>query len=219
MVDALGNGVSSSPSNSALQPGDRFPTFSIRDVVNSQHQLLTQVLHLTHVKAVVDISMGGMQVFQWMTTYPDFMEKGISIVGSPQAQPDDRERWQGVIRAVRANPSWKRAMLALGRLQPRAACDELGIDAGDHVRQAQAAMALDIPLAFGGSMAQAAASLRARLLVVGTSKDAEVNPAPGFEFARLARAEIFELDGRCGHQAPSCEKHTLWPVVASFLRR
>ena len=68
-------------------------------------------------------------------------------------------------------------------------------------------------------MARAAASIRAPLLVVGTMKDREVNPEPGFEFARLAGAEVFELKGDCGHQSPSCEKETLWPLVARFLDR
>jgi homoserine O-acetyltransferase len=217
IVDALGNGVSSSPSNSSLQPAGEFPTFTIGDMVESQYQLVTRRFHLSHLKAVLGISMGGMQVFQWMTAHPDFMDKGISIVGSPQSQPDDLERWQALIRTVEANPPWKRALLALGRLTPRTALHELGIDANDHVRQAQAVMAFDVSAPFGGSMARAAAAIRARLLVVGTWRDREVNPEPAFELARMTHAEVFELDGRCGHQAPNCEQATLWRIVARFL--
>jgi homoserine O-acetyltransferase len=217
IVDALGNGVSSSPSNSSLQPAGAFPRFTIRDMVESQYQLATRTFHLTHLKAVVGISMGGMQAFQWMTAHPDFMDKGISIVGSPQSQPDDQQRWQAAIRTVAANPPWKRAMLALRRAAPRAAVSELGIDADDYTRQAQAVMALDIAAPFGGSLARAAAAMRAKVLVVGTRQDREVNPEPAFELARMAHAEVFELDGRCGHQAPSCEQATLWRVVGRFL--
>ena len=63
-VDALGNGVSSSPSNSTLQPRMSFPKFTIRDSVNTQHELLTKVLQINHLKAVVGVSMGGMQTAQ-----------------------------------------------------------------------------------------------------------------------------------------------------------
>jgi homoserine O-acetyltransferase len=217
IVDALGNGVSSSPSNSTLQPGGDFPRFTMGDVVESQYQLVTHTFHLAHLKAVLGISMGGMQVFQWMIAHPDFMDKAVSIVGSPRSQPDDRQRWQELIRTVEAHPPWKRAMLALGRLSPRAALCELGIDANDHARRAQAVMALDISVPFGGSMERAAAAIRAKTLVVGTWQDQEVNPQPAFELARIAHAEVFELDGRCGHQAPSCEESTLWRVVAGFL--
>src|SRR5215475_1917409 len=59
LIDALSNGVSSSPSNSRLQPRMKFPRFTLRDTVESQHQLLTKVLKIDHVKAIVGISMGG----------------------------------------------------------------------------------------------------------------------------------------------------------------
>src|SRR5260370_35274508 len=36
LVDALGNGVSSSPSNSSVQPRMDFPVFTIGDMVNTQ---------------------------------------------------------------------------------------------------------------------------------------------------------------------------------------
>ena len=36
-VDALGDGVSSSPSNSTAQPRMKFPEFSIRDMVAAEH--------------------------------------------------------------------------------------------------------------------------------------------------------------------------------------
>ena len=219
IVDALGNGVSSSPSNSRLQPGGDFPRITIGDMVESQHQLVTRMFHLTHLKAVLGISMGGMQVFQWLTDHPDFMDNGISIVGSPRSQPDDLIRLQALIRTVGAHPPWKRAVMALRRWMPRTALSELGIDANDHVCQAQAVMALDITAPFGGSMARAAAAIRATMLVVGTWQDREVNPAPAFELARMARAESLELDGRCGHQAPSCEQAVLWSAVSRFLDR
>ncbi len=38
VVDALGNGLSSSPSNSSVQPGPLFPRLTIRDMVASQRR-------------------------------------------------------------------------------------------------------------------------------------------------------------------------------------
>jgi homoserine O-acetyltransferase/O-succinyltransferase len=64
-VDALGNGLSSSPSNSLEQPGPAFPRFSIRDLVATQARLLAETLDVPSLRAVVGASMGGMQALQW----------------------------------------------------------------------------------------------------------------------------------------------------------
>jgi len=82
-VDSLADGISSSPTNSSTQPRMQFPQISIRDMVNAEYKMLTDSLHLTHVLAVMGFSMGGMQAFQWAVPYPEFMDKIVSIVGSP----------------------------------------------------------------------------------------------------------------------------------------
>jgi len=218
LVDSLGNGSASSPSTSAAQPGSAFPAITIRDMVESQYQLVTRTLGLRHLHAVVGISMGGMQVFEWTIAYPDFMTRAVSIVGSPKTQPDDVERWNGSI-AWLAQPRWARTRSRLSELKPRSALGEYRTDPDNQLRQIQAIVGHDITRRFGGSMERTAAALRAELLVVGTLADREVNNRPAFELARLARAEVLELDGRCGHQAPSCERATLWPAMARFLGR
>lgn len=216
MVDALGNGVSSSPSTSAQQRDDAFPNFTIGDIVASQHHLVTRTLGLTRLHAVVGVSMGGMQVFQWTVSHPHFMNKAVSIVGSPQSQPDDQQRWRDGIAWLR-NPASTRARTLLADWKPRAALNELRIEPHDQTRQAEAIMTLDISRPFAGSMERAAAAMHADLMVVSTWADREVNPKPAFDLARIARAEVLELDGRCGHQAPSCERKVLWSAVARFL--
>jgi homoserine O-acetyltransferase len=93
-IDALSDGVSSSPSNSSAQRGADFPAISMGDLVRSQHQVLTRELGLEHVHAVSGLSMGGMQALQWAVSFPDFMDKVIPIVGTPKQTAYDLLLWK-----------------------------------------------------------------------------------------------------------------------------
>ena len=240
-IDALSNGVSSSPSNSRIQPRMRFPEFSLRDTVATQHALLTRVLNIHRVKAVVGISMGGMQAFQWLVSYPDFMEKAIPIVGSPRLAPYDLMLWQAQIEALKRDRDWKggnysinpaRALdFAFGELLlttptdynrrktreqvfadlATARNDARGFDANDKIRQVQAMMKLDIPL-------ESAKTVKAKVFVVVAKYDHVVTPGPATEFAKLLGAQFLDLDGDCGHLATSCESRRLNEAVADFLK-
>ncbi len=64
-ADPISNGLSTSPSNSAQQPGMRFPRFTIRDMVASQYRLLTRQFGISRLQTVIGASMGGMQALQW----------------------------------------------------------------------------------------------------------------------------------------------------------
>src|SRR5688572_19524869 len=91
VVDAFGNGISSSPSNNPS-----FPEITIRDMVNSQYELLTKHLRINHVKVVMGGSMGGFQVMEWLVSYPSFADNAISIVGSPELSSYDLMLWKTI---------------------------------------------------------------------------------------------------------------------------
>jgi homoserine O-acetyltransferase len=106
LVDSIGNGVSTSPSNSGSQPNMQFPEFTIRDMVESEHKLVTEELHLSHLRAVMGLSMGGMQTFEWVVAYPDFMDLAIPMSGSPQSTSSDKLLWTAEIDAIELDPAW-----------------------------------------------------------------------------------------------------------------
>ena len=106
-VDALGDGVSSSPSNSTTQHGPAFPAFTTRDMVNAEYRLATEKLGLKHLHAVMGISMGGMQTFEWIVNYPDFMDVAIPIVGSTKLTGYDLLLWRSEEDALKTDPAWQ----------------------------------------------------------------------------------------------------------------
>ena len=79
-TDAIGNGLTTSPSNSRTQPRMQFPRYTIRDMVSSQHRLLTEHLGIQRVVSVVGPSMGGMQALQWAVSFPDMMQSIVPII-------------------------------------------------------------------------------------------------------------------------------------------
>lgn len=94
VVDALGNGLSCSPSNSTHQPQDAFPRFSIRDMVESQRLLLAH-LGVESLAAVVGASMGGMQAVQWAVSHPRYLRALVAIV--PMARTT---RWSRLVNEM-----------------------------------------------------------------------------------------------------------------------
>ena len=81
---ALGSPGSSAPSTSTLSAD--FPTYTIEDMVNAQHHLLTEHLKVKHLRGIVGTSMGGFQTLDWGIRYPEFMDFIIPIVTSSSVQ-------------------------------------------------------------------------------------------------------------------------------------
>jgi homoserine O-acetyltransferase len=77
-TDAIGNGLTTSPSTSTSQHGTAFPHFTIRDMVESQKRLLDR-LGITHLVAVAGASMGGMQALQWGVSHPGFTDALVAL--------------------------------------------------------------------------------------------------------------------------------------------
>jgi homoserine O-acetyltransferase/O-succinyltransferase len=247
LIDALANGVSSSPSNSTAQPHMKFPKIAVRDMVNTEHELLTKTLGIQHVKAVMGISMGGMQTFQWMVSYPDFMDKAIPIVGSPHVAPYDVVFWRLNIDSIEDSAGWnhgdytenpaKVVHFEIGELilqtpteynrthtreQALAALKKAETDkaedANDTIRQSEAMIGLDVSDVFGGAMDKAAAAVKAKVFVVVAKQDHTVTPQPARNFAQLLHVSVLELESDCGHLATGCEGPKLAAAVSDFLR-
>jgi homoserine O-acetyltransferase/O-succinyltransferase len=79
----LGNGLSSSPSNTPA-PYDRarFPNITVYDNVRAQYQLVTARFGIERLALVTGWSMGAGQTYQWAVSYPDMVERIVPFCGS-----------------------------------------------------------------------------------------------------------------------------------------
>ena len=76
----------------------------------TEYRLVTETLHLKHLRAVMGISMGGMQTFECTVDYPDFMDLAIPIVGLTQPTSYDLLLWNSEEDAIRTNRSGRAAI-------------------------------------------------------------------------------------------------------------
>jgi homoserine O-acetyltransferase/O-succinyltransferase len=79
----LGNGFSSSPSNTA----GRFPDITIGDDVRAQHRLVTETLGIERLALAVGFSMGAQQAYEWAVRHPSCIERLAVIAGTARTTP------------------------------------------------------------------------------------------------------------------------------------
>ena len=100
-TELFGNGRSSSPSNTpAPHHGPQFPVMTIRDNVKAVHQLLTESLKVSHLRAIIGFSMGAQQAFQWAVSYPTFADRVVATAGTAKNYPHGVVRLEGQIAAL-----------------------------------------------------------------------------------------------------------------------
>jgi homoserine O-acetyltransferase/O-succinyltransferase len=103
----LGNGLSSSPSNTP-PPHDRarFPRISVRDNVESQYRLVTEVFGIETLPLVLGWSMGAGQTYQWAVSHPEMVQRMLPFCGSSRTSPHNRVFLEGVKAALTADAAF-----------------------------------------------------------------------------------------------------------------
>src|SRR5580704_9430044 len=102
--DNVGHGQSSKPSDGLKAA---FPKYGYADMVDLQHRLVTEKLGIEHLHAILGMSMGGMNAWQWAETYPDAMDGIMPVVSMPIPISGRNMLWRRiVIDAIRSDPQW-----------------------------------------------------------------------------------------------------------------
>lgn len=246
LLDALGDGVSSSPSNSDdEQKGASFPAITERDMVRAEYRALTEVLHLKHARAVVGISMGGEQTFEWAVTYPEFFNLAVPIIGTPQLTGYDLLSHTITEDAMLADPDYKdgkygekqpalklaNELLKMQLTTPQFRSEHTDRkdfpalleearkperqDANDRMWQLKAVLAQDVLR--GKPLEEVAKATRAKWLVIVSAHDHSVYPAPALAWAKAVGAETYISDTPCGHLIMECDAEQVSQRVEKFL--
>jgi homoserine O-acetyltransferase/O-succinyltransferase len=105
-TDAIGNGLTTSPSNSQTQPRMSFPKFSIQDMVESQYRLVTEKFGIKRLVSVAGASMGGIQSIQWAVSYPDMVDSVIAQTPSARCAPWSAGIYTAGINILKADAAW-----------------------------------------------------------------------------------------------------------------
>lgn len=99
----LGNGLSSSPSNTAAPYGE----VTYHDAVAVQHRLLTERFDISKLALVYGWSMGGMQAYHWAALHPDMVERAAVVCGSARCAPYNYVFLESVKAALTADPAFR----------------------------------------------------------------------------------------------------------------
>jgi homoserine O-acetyltransferase len=113
-TDAIGNGLTTSPSNSKSQGRMQFPRFNMRDMVSSQQRLVSEKLGIKKLVTVVGASMGGMQALQWAVSYPDMMQSVVPIIPLARTPAWTTGVLEMLRQSIMTDPKWNGGNYAPG---------------------------------------------------------------------------------------------------------
>ena len=85
--------------------GLEFPVITIKDMVKVQKKLV-ESFNINQLYAVIGGSMGGMQVLQWMVSYPKMMKKAMPIATAAMSYPQQIAFNAVGRQSIFSDPNW-----------------------------------------------------------------------------------------------------------------
>lgn len=105
LPDGIGHGKSSKPSDGMRA---HFPRYCYHDMVTADYRLLTEQLHIRHMRLIMGTSMGAMHSWLFGEIYPDFMDALMPLASAPvEIAGRNRILRRMIIDSIRDDPDWK----------------------------------------------------------------------------------------------------------------
>ena len=105
LPDDIGHGKSSKPSDGMHA---HFPHYDYADMVAAEHALVTDGLHVGHLRLVTGTSMGCMHSFMWGEMWPDFMDALMPLACLPVPIAGRNRLWRAMLMdAIKSDPAWQ----------------------------------------------------------------------------------------------------------------
>ena len=98
--------------------GLEFPVITIKDMVEVQKKLIDS-FGISQIYAVIGGSMGGMQVLQWMVSYPAMMKKAIPIATAAMSSPQQIAFNAVGRQSIFSDPDWNNGNYYENNVIPR----------------------------------------------------------------------------------------------------
>ena len=173
LPDGIGHGKSSKPSDGLRA---RFPHYGYTDMVAAQYALVTQGLHVNHLRLVMGTSMGCMHSFMWGETYPLFMDALMPLACLPVQISGRNRLWRAmIVDAIENDPAWAGGDYKSEPVQALRTTADLLIVAGSAPLQMQKTMptrdAADAYLAKAGPREQSLLDANDILYAIQASRD------------------------------------------------
>jgi homoserine O-acetyltransferase len=103
--DAIGCGRTSKPSDGLRA---KFPNYGYGDMVDIQHKLVADTLGIKHLHAILGMSMGGMNAWQWAEAYPAEMDGVMPVVSLPIKVSGRNAIWRHLaVDMIRDDPAYQ----------------------------------------------------------------------------------------------------------------
>jgi homoserine O-acetyltransferase len=104
LPDDIGHGNSSKPSDGMH---GRFPHYGYTDMVTAEYRLVTEGLHVDHLRLILGTSMGCMHSWMWGERNPDFMDALMPLACLPEPIAGRNRIWRKMLMdSITNDPEW-----------------------------------------------------------------------------------------------------------------